>query len=110
MVFTRQKEKAGGNPESTARNHTGTNIREVRTPRRTVFTQEQNKSSIQQVLQYSQEEKGDELNYNVLGLNDSSKEDDMNQSYRSLALQFHPDRNQHSEVSEMTKIINEAKE
>ena len=71
MVFTRQKSRAGTNLESPARTHPGTNIHEVCTPRRTVFTREHNESFIQRVLQYSQEEKGDELNYHVLGLNDS---------------------------------------
>ena len=42
---------------------------EVRTPRQTVFTREQNKLFTQRGLQYSQEEKGDELHYIVLGLN-----------------------------------------
>ena len=31
-------------------------------------------------------------------------------SYCFLALQFHPDKNQHSQVSDVTKIINKAKE
>ena len=51
MVFTIQKARAGANPESTARTQPGTNIREVRTPRRTVFTWEQNELFIQRVLQ-----------------------------------------------------------
>ena len=38
----------------------------------TVFTQEQNDLFIQQVHQYSQENKSDELHYHVLGLNKSS--------------------------------------
>ena len=51
MVFIRQKEKAGANPESPPRTHPGTNIREVRTPSRTVFTQEQNELFFQRVVQ-----------------------------------------------------------
>ena len=47
MVFTRKKSRAVANPEYPARNQPGTNIREVRTPRRTVFTQEQNELFIQ---------------------------------------------------------------
>ena len=74
MVLTRQKARAGANPEYPAKNQPGTNIHEVRTPRRTVFTQEQNELFIQQVLQLPQEEKDDELHYHVLGLNDSSTE------------------------------------
>ena len=30
----------------------------------------------------------------------------MKKAYRSLALRFHPDKNQHSQVSEVMKIIN----
>ena len=51
MVFTIKKARTGANPEYPARTHPGTNIREVRTPRRTVFTQEQNELFIQRVLQ-----------------------------------------------------------
>ena len=94
MVFTRKKARAGANPESPARTQPGKNIREVRTPRLTVFTQEQNELFIQRVLQYSQGEKGDELHYLVLGLNKSSTGNDMKKSYRSLALRFHPEKNQ----------------
>ena len=69
MVFTRQKSRVGANPESPARNHTGTNICEGSNPRRPVFTRELNDLFIQRVLQYSQENKSYELNYRVLGLN-----------------------------------------
>ena len=92
MVFTKQKSRAGANTKDPARTQPGTNIREVRTPRRTAFTREHNELLIQRILQYSQEEKGDELHYHVLGLNDSLKEDDTKKSYRSLALRFHPDK------------------
>ena len=34
----------------------------------------------------------------------------MKKSYRSLALRFHPDKNQHSQVSDAMKMIKEAKE
>ena len=34
----------------------------------------------------------------------------MKKVYRSLALQFHPEKNQHSQVTEVIKIINDAKE
>ena len=74
MVSIRQKARAGANPESPARTRPGTNIPEVRTPRHTVFTRKQNELFIQQILQYYQEEKGDELHYHVLGLNYSSTE------------------------------------
>ena len=51
MVFTRQKAKAGANPEYPARTQTGTNIREGINPIRTVFTQEQNDLFIQRFRQ-----------------------------------------------------------
>ena len=50
------------------------------------------------------------MHYLVLGLNESSTEDYTKKVYRSLALQFHPEKNQHSQVSDVMKIINEAKE
>ena len=86
MLFTRQKPREGANKEYPARTLPGTNIREESNPRQTVFTQEHNYLFIQRVLQYYQEEKGNELNYHVLGLNESSTEDDMKKSYRSLDL------------------------
>ena len=110
MVFARQKARAGGNPKSPERTQLGTNIHEVSTPRRTAFTREQNELFVQQVLQFSQEDKGCEFHYHVLGFNYSSTEYDMEKAYRSLALQFHPDKNQHSQVSDVMKIINEVKE
>ena len=51
MVFTRQKSRAGANPEYPPRTQPETNIREVRTLSRTVFTQEQNELCIQRVVQ-----------------------------------------------------------
>ena len=42
MVFNRQKERVGAITESPPKTHPATNIREVRTPSRTVFTQKQN--------------------------------------------------------------------
>ena len=77
MVFTRQKSRAGANPESPARTHPGTNIREGSNLRQTFFTREHNDLFIQRVLQYSQENESDELHYHVLFLNESSTEDDM---------------------------------
>ena len=88
MVFTRQKERSGANPESPARTQPGTNIREVLTPRRTVFTQEQSELFIQRGIQYSQEEKGDKFHYLVLGLNDFSTDDDMKNPIVSWLLDF----------------------
>ena len=77
MVFTRKKSRAGANPEYPPRTQPGTNIHEVRTPIRIVFTREYNELFIQRVIQYSQEAKGDELHYLVLGLNESPTEDAM---------------------------------
>ena len=90
IVFTRQRSRAGANPESPPRTQPGKNIREAHTPSRTVFTREQNEFFIEQVLQYFQEAKGDEFHYIVLGLNESSTEDDMKKAYHSLDRQFHP--------------------
>ena len=50
------------------------------------------------------------MHYHVIVFNDSSREDDMEKAYRSLALWFYPDKNQHSQVSGVMKMINEAKE
>ena len=86
MVFTRQKARAGANPESPAKNQSGTNIHEGSNPRGKVFTREHNYVFIQRVLQYSQEEKIDELHYCFLGFNKSSTEDDMKKFYHSLAI------------------------
>ena len=72
MVFNRKKSRADANPESPPRPHPEINIREVRTPSRTVFTQEQNELLVQQVLQYSQDLEGVVLHYCVLCLNESS--------------------------------------
>ena len=110
MLFTRQKERADANPECTARNHPEKNIREVRTPSRTVFKQKQNKLFIEKVLQCSQDVEGDELNCFVLGLNESSTEEDTKKAYRSMSLQFHPDKNIHEDASKVMWMINEAKE
>ena len=86
MVFTRKKARADVNPESSLRTHPETNIREVRTPSRTVFTQEQNESFVQKVTHYSQDLEGEVFHYHVLCLNESSTEDDLEKSYRKLAL------------------------
>ena len=110
MVFDRKKARAGENPISPARTQPGKNIREGSNTRRKFFTLEYNDLFIPQVLQHDQEQKSDELHYHVLGFNESSTEDDMKKAYSSLALRFHPGKNQHSQVTEVTKIINEAKE
>ena len=55
MVFTRQKTRAGENPESPPKTQLETNIRELCAPNRTVLPQEQNELFFQRVVQYSQE-------------------------------------------------------
>ena len=47
MVFTRQKPRVGANPESPTKNHPETNMHEVLTPSKTVFTQEHNELFVQ---------------------------------------------------------------
>ena len=77
IVFTRKKARADANPESPPRTQPEINIRELRTPNRTVFKQEQNELFVQQVLQYSQDLDGEVLYYHVLCLNESSTYDDL---------------------------------
>ena len=77
MIFTIKKARAGANPESPTRTQPEINIREVRTPSRTVFTQEQNELFVQQVVQYSQDLEGEVFHYHVLCLNEYSTEDDL---------------------------------
>ena len=43
-------------------------------------------------------------------MNESSTDDDMKKAYRYLALRFHPNKNQHSRVTEVMKMINKSKE
>ena len=104
-----EKARAGANTESPAKYLRVKYIHEILTHRRTVFTWEYNELFIQRVLQYSEDKKGDELHYRVLGLNNYSTEYDMEKAYRSLALKFHSDKNQHSQVSDVLRMIKEAK-
>ena len=80
ILSTRQKERAHANPESPPRNQPEINIREVRTPSRKVFTQEQNELFVQQIVQYSQNLEGGDFHYHVLGMNESSSEYDEDRS------------------------------
>ena len=50
------------------------------------------------------------MHYLVLGLNEPSTDDDMKKAYRYLALLFHPNKNLHSQVSDVVKMINKTKE
>ena len=86
MVFTRQKERADANTESPPITHQEINMREVRTPSLTVFTQEQNELFVQQVIQDAQGLEGKVLHYHVLCLKESSTGDYLKNYYRKLAL------------------------
>ena len=74
-----------------------------------VSTKEQNELSIQQVVQYYQEKEGDELHYHVLGLNESSKDDDMKKPIVTWFIDFTL-KNHHSQASDEMLTINEANE
>ena len=50
------------------------------------------------------------MHYRVIGLNESSIEDDMKKAYCTLDCQFHPDKNKHSQFSDVMQMINKAKE
>ena len=52
----------------------------------------------------------DELHFFVPGLNESSTEEDIKKAYRSLARQFHPDKNQNLNCTDLMQMINQAKE
>ena len=108
MLVTRQKFRAGENPHFTQRTQPETNICEVRTPSRTVFTHEQNELLFQQVVKYSQEREGEYLHYHVLGLNESSTDNNTKKAYRKLALQSHRDKNKHPQASVVMSMINKA--
>ena len=77
MVFTRKKARAGANPEFLRRTQPETNIREVRTPSHSVFTQEHNELFGQEVVQSSHDLECGDLHYHVIHLKESSTEDDM---------------------------------
>ena len=47
--------------------------------------------------------------YDILGITPSANAQEINQAYRKLAFQFHPDRNQNNpEANRMMQEINEA--
>ena len=50
------------------------------------------------------------MHYHVIGLNDSSTEDDMKKAYHNLDCIFQPDKNKHSHASDMSLMINESRE
>ena len=86
MVFTRKKARAGANPEYPQRTHPETNKCELRNPGFTVFTHEQNELFVQKVVQKYWEKEGEDLNYHVLGLKESSTKYDMKTFYSKLDL------------------------
>ena len=68
---------------------------------KTVFSKEQNYLLIQKVHEYSLHATGEKLNLFVLGLNESSIEENMTKSYHSMYLRFHPDQNIHEDASKV---------
>ena len=50
------------------------------------------------------------LNLFVLGLNESSTEEDTKKAHHSMSLRFHPDKYIHEDASKVMSMINEAKE
>ena len=50
------------------------------------------------------------MHYRVIGLNESSTEYDTKTKNHKLALQFQPDKNNHSQASAVMLMINETKE
>ena len=46
--------------------------------------------------------------YDVLGVERNASDEEIKRSFRKLALQYHPDRNQDSDATEKFKEINEA--
>ena len=71
---------------------------------------QQNELFSQQIVQYSQGNEDDDFHYHLLGLDESSTEDDMKKIYHKLSLKFHSDKNNHSQASAVMRMINEAKE
>ena len=50
------------------------------------------------------------MNLFVLGLNESSTEEDIKKAYRSISIQFQPNKNIHEGASKVMRMINKAKE
>ena len=46
--------------------------------------------------------------YDILGVKRNASDEEIKRSFRKLALQYHPDRNQESDATEKFKEINEA--
>ena len=66
MVYTRQKAKSDASPESPPIIQHKNNIPGVLTPSRIFFALEQNKLSVQQVVQYAHILEGKSLYYHLL--------------------------------------------
>ena len=48
------------------------------------------------------------MHYHVLGLNESSTEDDMEKVYSKMALRSNPDKNKHPQTSAVMRMLNKA--
>ena len=77
MVYTRKKARADSNPQSPPLFQHEINIREVPSPSRKAFTQEHNELFVQRIVQDAQVLEGGVLYYYILGLDESSTEDDL---------------------------------
>ena len=78
----------------------------------TKLSKEQNELKIKEVREFAANTETGKyhLNLHVLGLNYSSTFEEMIKGYCSMACRFHPDLNYGSDTTEMTTMINTAKE
>ena len=78
----------------------------------TKFSKEHNELKMKEVREFSANTATGQyhLNLHVLGLNYSSKFEEMIEGYRSMARRFHPDLNCGYDTTEMMTMINMAKE
>ena len=109
MIYTRLKVRADANPESPPRIQHKINIREVPTPSKTVFTPEHYELLVQRVVQDYQGLEGEALYYHIIGLHESTTEDDFKKAYRKQALSSQPEKNNYPQASADFRMIQEAK-